>query len=72
MTKQVRYDGEDTRELPTLGFTVSGGDVIEVPDDFDVFNFSPVDSKKAKIDVPPAKTLEDTNSQSPSDGTKEN
>ena len=50
--KKVQYDGEDTRELPTLGVVVTKGDVIEVPDDFDVFNFSPADGKKAKISVP--------------------
>lgn len=50
--KQVQYNGEDTRVIPSLGFTVSKGDVIDVPDDFDVFNFSPID-KKAKTDVPP-------------------
>lgn len=59
--KKVRYDGEDTRSMPTLGKTVSKGDVVEVPDDFNEFNFSLVsgsantfaDSTKAnKIEVP--------------------
>lgn len=51
--KKVRYDGEDTRSMPTLGKTVSKGDIIEVPDDFNEFNFSSVNSTKATtIEVP--------------------
>lgn len=40
--KKVMYNGELESLLPTLGFVVKKGDVIEVPDDFSNANFSDV------------------------------
>lgn len=52
--KTVKYDGEDTRVMPSLGVVVSNGDVVEVPDDFDEFNFSDTkDPASIKVIVPP-------------------
>ena len=47
---QVRYEGEAEIEIPSLvvGNPVNKGDVIEVPDDFVVHNFSPVSGKVVK------------------------
>ena len=45
---QVQYIGEQVLEYPTLGFTVSKGDVVTVPDDFVDANFTPVTAKATK------------------------
>jgi len=44
-----KYNGEDTREFPTIGLTVKGGDTFEAPADFDVANVSLVSKKTAPI-----------------------
>ena len=42
-----KYNGEDTREFPTIGLTISAGETFEAPDNFDVPNVSPVSEKTA-------------------------
>ena len=49
---QVQYNGEQTLEFPTLGFTVSKGDVVTVPDDFEDANFTPVTAKSNNKQTP--------------------
>ena len=44
-----KYNGEDTREFPTIGLTVKGGDTFEAPADVDVANVSLVSKKTAPI-----------------------
>ena len=43
---QFKYSGTDARVIPSLGLTVNPGDVIDAPDDFDVFNFEQVGTSK--------------------------
>jgi hypothetical protein len=41
------YIGEDTRDFPTLGVTVSNGDEFDAPDDLDAANVSATKTTKA-------------------------
>jgi hypothetical protein len=43
------YTGEAEIVLPTLGLTVSNGDVIDAPDDFAVAGFEPSKGKTVKV-----------------------
>lgn len=56
--KKVRYLGEATVELPTLGIVVSKGDEITVDDDFTNANFG--DSEAPKRSKPVATTATTT------------
>ena len=41
-----KYNGEDTREFPTIGLTVKPGDTFEASDDFVAHNVKPSKSTK--------------------------
>jgi hypothetical protein len=53
------YNGEAELVFPTLGVTVSKGDIFDAPDDFTAANVAPVKGK--------SKASEDTSAETPTD-----